>query len=278
MDNTSYVAIACSLIVLLGVLITLLQNQRIVENNRREERQQAKEERDFNAKHKAFLSATASVIRFFNYYLTIADIEIPRDGKTNERLTEMSIALNRLHFYCDIETIRTTMAVGKVLNQSYAKALKAKMPSMFIGEEIKAIDLQISAKENMNNMLQQEILGLLSTDSKTPLILSHRQQIISNLNSITEFYAKKNNLIMAKWQATEACRDVINQSLKEIYEAFRDSLLIVRKELAFSINEHEYATMITQSQESALVYMENFLNDVRTEIKTKLNEFSQKKP
>ena len=270
MNDTFYAAIAGALVAFLGVLLTLRVNQRNFETNLREEREKAKEEREFSAKHKALLSAAESVTRFLNYYMTLSDRELPKDGIIPDEVSEMAVTLNRLHFYCDMDTIKQSIAMGQILSRSYTHALKAKMPSMFIAEDIKIIDLQIAAMEKMNSQFQQEIIALLSADYSSPLIASHRQQLASNFKSIAELHAKKANLIKAKYHATEVCRDVIIKDLKEVYEALCNVLLMARRELAFPIDEREYTTILTQATETTLANTESLLGEIRTAIAQKL--------
>lgn len=263
--------IAGALGALLGVLLTLRANQRIFQTNLKEERNRSKEEREFSAKHNALLSAAESVARFLNYYMTLPDRDLPKDGTITTEISEMTVALNRLHFYCDIATIRQSITMGEILGKAVNRALKAKVPSMFIGEEIKAIDIQIGALETMNDGIQREIVALLADHPSNPLLVSHRQQLVTNFKSIAEFQSKKTGLLKAKYQATEACRDAIGQDLKTVYETLGAALLMARKELAFPIDEAEYTALLTQSTDSVLAEMEELLKEIRVEVNKKLN-------
>jgi len=156
----------------------------------------------------------------------------------------MAVSLNRLHFYCDMNTIKQSVAMSQILSKSYINVLKAKMPAMFIAEEIKVIDTQIAD------------LG--------------RQQLAANTKTISEFYQKRADLIKKKYYATEVCRDVIIKDLKDVYKALQDTLLMVRRELAFPIDEREYTAMLTQANESTSTDMKNFLSEIRAEITKKL--------
>lgn len=270
MNEIFIATIVGALVAFLGVLLTLRVTQRNFETNLREEREKARVERAFTAKHKALLSAAESVTQFLNYYITLADREIPKDGTIPIEVSEMAVSLNRLHFYCDIETIKQATSMSEILGTSYTRALKAKMPSMFIGEDIKALDIQIAALESMNDRLQQEIVALLGADPSSPLLANDRQQLATNFNIIAEFHSKKIGIIKARYQATETCRDVITQNLKGIYEAICAVLLMARRELAFPIDEAEYTAMLTRSTDSALSQMESLIKDIRTEIDKKL--------
>jgi hypothetical protein len=99
MNGTVLATITGALGAFLGVLLTLRANQRNFETNLREEREKAREEREFLAKHKALLSAAESVTRFLNYYMTLSDRELPKDGTIPDEVSEMAVTLNRLHFY-----------------------------------------------------------------------------------------------------------------------------------------------------------------------------------
>ncbi|MDP8211737.1 MAG: hypothetical protein P9X22_00415 [Candidatus Zapsychrus exili] len=270
MNNTFFATIAVQLVVFLGVLLTLRENQRRFETNLWEEREKARKEREFLAKHKALLSAAESVTRFINYYMTLPDRELPKDGTTPDDVAEMGVTLNNLHFYCDIETIQHSIDMSQILSTSFTKALKAKMPSMFIADDIKIIDLQIVGLETMNSQFQQEILALLSSDSSKPLLISNRQQLVTNFKKIAELHGRKVTLIKAKYHATEACRDVIRKDLKEIYGALGNVLLMARRELAFPIDESQYATMLNRATELALANMESLFDEIRAQIAQKL--------
>jgi hypothetical protein len=202
--------------------------------------------------------------------MTLADREIPKDGTIPIEVSEMAVSLNRLHFYCDIETIRQSTRMSEILSTSYTRALKAKMPSMFIGENIKAIDIRIAALESMNDRTQQEIVALLGADPSSPLLVNHRQQLAANFKSIAELHSKKASLAKTRYHAIEACRDIIAQDLKGVYEAIRAVLLMARRELAFPIDEAEYTALLTQSTDSALSQMESLIKDIRAEIDKKM--------
>ncbi len=269
-NETSIATIIGALVAFLGVIIALRVTQRNFETNLKEEREKAREEREFTAKHKALLSAIESVTQFLNYYMTLADREIPRDGTTPVEVSEMGVSLTRLHFYCGIDTIKQSTAMSEILNTSFSKALQAKIPSMFIGEDIKDIDIQISAIESRNDLLQKEINNLLGADPSSPLLVNHRQQLAANFKSIAELHSQKPGLFKAKYQAIEACRDVIMQDLKSVYEAIRNVLLMDRRELAFPIDETEYTAILTRTTDSVLSQTESLIKDIRTEMYKKL--------
>jgi hypothetical protein len=191
MMSNAYLALLSTilgaLIALAGVILTLRANQRNLQRTLKEEREKAREEREFNAKHKAILSAAESVTNSLNYYMTLPERELPKDGAAPSEVSEIAVALNRFHFYCNIVTIRQSVAMGEILSKSFFRALKAKMPSVFITEEIKGIDSRIAALETMNDRLQQEFVALLGADPSSPLLISHRQQLAKDFESMAEF-------------------------------------------------------------------------------------------
>lgn len=266
MDSTFFATIAGALVAFLGVLVTLRATQRNFEANLNEEREKAREERTFQAKHKALLSATDSVSSFLNYYLTLADRVMPSDGTAPVEVSEMTVSLNRLHFYCGADTIRESTRMSEILSTSFARALQAKMPSMFIAQDVKALDVRIASLESMNERYFQEIIALMGADSSNPLLIDHKRLLATNFTKIAELQSKKIELNKVGYQAVEACRDVITQDLKNVYEAVRSVLLLAREELDFPIDAAEYTAILTGSTEAALTEMDIVIKSIRAEI------------
>ena len=75
--------------VIIGGLITLF----VAHIQLRNQEKQRREEREFSAKHKALLSAAESVTRFLNYYMTLSDRELPKDGTIPDEVSEMQLPL-----------------------------------------------------------------------------------------------------------------------------------------------------------------------------------------
>jgi len=260
--NVTFLAtIIGALVAFMGVLVAL-----------RAERKKAKEERDFCVKHKVLESASESVIRFLDYYLTLPDRLLPQDGNIPDCVSEMSVALSRLHFYCGIETIKDAISMGKVLSNAYTNCLKTKMPAMFIAEEIKALDIEIAGFKEMDDNIQKQILALLPVDNTGAFVLSLRQNSADIYNKISGLYDKKSALIKKRYYATEVCRDEMRKHLKEVYGAVYKVLLMARKELSFPIDNKEYMYMINQTTEEALINMEKLYEEIRSEVDKKFGE------
>jgi len=137
-----------------------------------------------------------------------------------------------------------------------AEAMMAKIPSAFIMEELKIIDLEISGLERTNAILQEEIRALLFSDPKNSLILLHREQLAENFQSISDLQKRKAELFKNKYIETEKCRDVISRNLRIIYESSRDVLLLARKELNFPIEEENYSRIINERLNAMEVNLE----------------------
>lgn len=257
---------------LLGVLITLRWNQKLHEYNLKEERRKTKENREFSAKQGAFLAATEAVTRFIHYYLSLADRTLPSDGSAHEESIEMGVALNRLHFYCDIETIEKLIKLSQVLGVAFTDALKAKMSSAFINEELKAIDLQILGLEKVNAGIQEEIKMIFQSDPKNSLIVIHREQIVKNLQIIADLQNKKPELVKEKYIETEKCRDVISQHLKSIYDGLQDVLLLARRELSFPIDQERYKAIMVKHTDLVIKNLEELLAEIRKRVLAKMGE------
>lgn len=267
-----YAVIFGAIISLLSVLITLRWNQKLHEGNLREERRKTKEGREFSAKQDALLSASEAVTRFIAYYLSLADRILPSDGSTAEEVVEMSVALNRLHFYCSLETIEKSIQLNQVLTVAVTDTLKAKMASAFINEDLKVIDLQISAFEKMNAGIQEEIKAIFQSDHQNPLIISHREQLAKNYRMIADLHGKKTELIKQKYIETEKCRDVISRHLKSIYEALLDTLLLARQELSFPIDQERYKAIMVEHTDLISRNLEECLAEIRKQVLAKMQE------
>lgn len=253
-------------IALIGVLLTLIVNQRNLATNLRQEREKAREERTFQAKQNVLLSAVESVTRFLNYYVTLPDKQIPRDGAIPIEVSEMAVSLNRLHFYCGVDTIRQSMSMIQVLNTSFSNALKIKLSSEFIWEKIKNIDTNIAGHESVNTRLHQELVALLGSDPSNPFLIHLREQLADNFKTIAELHGVKTELVKAKYLATEACRDEILNDLKTAYDAILKVLLLARRELAFPIDVNEYTTILTEFTHSSLFHLGDVIEEIRTEV------------
>ena len=253
-----------------GVLLTLRWNQKIHEDNLREERRKTQEDREFLAKQGVLLAASEAVTRFISYYLSLADRILPSDGIVAEEVTEMAVAMNRLHFYCNIETIEKATHLGQILNKAFTESIIAKMPSAFINEDLKVIDIRILGLEKTYADLQEEIKLILQQDPHNPLIISHRVQLAQNSQTIADLHGKRVDLIKQKYIETEKCRDVIKQNLKTIYDALRDVLLFARQELSFSIDQERYKALITEQTELAIRNLEECLAEIRKQILSKM--------
>lgn len=253
-----------------GVLLTLRWNQKIHEDNLREERLKTQEDREFLAKQGVLLAASEAVTRFISYYLSLADRILPSDGIVAEEVTEMAVAMNRLHFYCNIETIEKATHLGQVLNEAFAESIMAKMPSGFINEDIKALDVLISGLEKTNATLQEEVKAILQCEPTNPLIVSHRNILAQNFQTIAGLHGKRVELIKQKYIETEKCRDVIKKNLKTIYDALRDVLLFARQELSFAIDQERYKALITERTESTIRNLEKCLTEIRKQVLSKM--------
>lgn len=97
-------------------------------------------------------------------------------------------------------------------------------------------------------------------------MITHRQQLAQNYETIANLQSKKVVLIKQKYIETEKCRDVIAENLKAIYEPLKEILLLARKELSFPINEDQYRQIINTQTESDTKNIQNFLSEIREQV------------
>lgn len=168
--ETFFATLIGAVIAFCGVLLTLRHNQKIHVSNLAHEREKAKKDRDFRSKQDALISASEAVTRFLTYFISIPDRPLESDGSVAPEVANLGVALNKLHFYCDLETIESSTKLGQILNEIVSHAMQAKMPSAFIAEDIKGIDLQISNIERQIAIQHEEIRALLFSDPQSPVI------------------------------------------------------------------------------------------------------------
>jgi hypothetical protein len=252
------------LISLAGVLLTLRWNQKLHEENLREERRKTKEEREFSSKQAAFMLASEALVRCLHYYISLPNRSLPVETVPAE-ITELSIAINRLHFYCELETIEKLTILEQMLNKAYGEAILAKMTSGFIDGDLKAIDLRISAIKKMNTKIQDEIIAMLKSGPENPLLASRYEQQAKNCHEMADMEGKRVKLIQRKYEETEKCRDVVIANMRTVNKSFRDMLLLVRRELSFTIDQEGYKIIIDKYMESMERTSEQLFAEIRNQ-------------
>ena len=270
MSDQFYATIAGSLVTLLGVLATLRWAQISHERNLSHERQKLKDEREFTARHLAYAEAAEACVRFLQYYLGMADRALPMEGLIPEQVAKLSIALNKLHFYAGLSSIETAVELGRILNTSYTTALKAKLPVAFIDEDFKICRGQIENLEQCNARLHSEILALMTSDPRSGVIVSHRDQLAVNYRTIAEWHGEQSERLTKRYAATEACRDQIMKSIPAISTAQRDLLVLARKELGFDLDASRYATFMDRETGLMISQLDSFMGEVRAMVAEKL--------
>ncbi len=260
-----------SIIPFLGVLIGAGASFAGVLISLRAERKKAKEEREFIAKHEAFIAALVAVSKFVDYYMTLPDRQLPSNGKTDPGLSEMGIALNRLHFYSGFQTIQDCTKLSETLTLSLIKAIEAKRPSIIIDADIKTLDLQLEFFEKVNSKIEQEILVLIGRDPNSEMILFHREQLVKNYEEISHVHGQRAALIKDRYRAVENCRDVVAKDFQQVHSALSQLLIMARKELSFPIDESRYAKLMEESAAAAKTELKKFLKRNRDEVEKRMN-------
>lgn len=265
-----FAALFGAIVSLLAVFLTLRHNQRVHEDNLKEERTKRREEREFRAKQESIILASEAVTRFLIYFVSIPDKQLPQDGSVAPEVVELGVALNKLHFFCSLNTIEKATHLSQVLDKAFLDVIKAKMPSAFAFEDIKGIDLEILGIEKSNAVLQEEIRALLFSDPQSPIIADRHNQLAQNFQQISELHGRRVSLFKEKYHETEKCRDVVAKYLKTIYEASRDVLLLAREELDFPIDATRYKEIMDDRIEFVGKNLEEFFAHIRSEVEKKM--------
>jgi hypothetical protein len=255
-----------ALLALLGVLLTLRWNQQTHESNLAEERRKQREEREFVAKQDALMRASDAVVRFITYFVSVPDREIEQGGKVSANVTELGIALNRLHFYCKLETIERSVELGRILNLAFSAAMKARVAGGFIAGDISGLEILISSLERRNELAHQEVVALLQRDPTNPLIRTHREHLATNYAQLSELHAKRSELLKKKYSANEACRDVVTDQLPRVFEAVRDVLVFAREELGFALEKERYVKLMTDHTNKVVLSLTELMSDIRRQV------------
>jgi hypothetical protein len=266
-------AIIGGLITLAGVLLTLRWNERSNQSRLMEERRKTKEEREFASKQAAFMAASEAAIRYIHYFLSLADRPLPTDGAVVEEVTDLAVALSRLHFYCGIETVEKAIQLGRVLDNALAEALTAKMAPSFSTEDLKCIEVQLSGFENTNAHIQEEIVAMLQSDPQNPLLVSHRERSAEVYEEMAALCERKCEIIRQQFVETEKCRDAIQRNTRAIYEASRDVLLLARRELSFPIDEARYKDVMDQYLGEGAKQSADMFTELRRQCLQKMDGF-----
>jgi hypothetical protein len=255
---------------LAGVLLTLRHNQRIHEERLAEDRRVARDEREFLAKQDALMSASEAVTRFLTYFISIPDRPLPADGAVAPEIVELGVSLNKLHFYCTLPTIDAATELGQTLNETVGEAMKAKMPSAFLREDLKALEIEINSFERMIATAQEEIRALLFSDPQSPTVTRHREQLSEIFEKLAGCHGRKGTIAKQQWIETEKCREVMSEQLPRVYRAAGDILLLARSELKFPIEETKYRILLDARIEALDATRRELMQQVRQTVAEKL--------
>lgn len=234
------------------------------------DRQKRREEDEFRLKQEVFFDASEAVHRFLMYFMSIPDRPFPKDGKTDTEAVEVSIALNKLHFFCSLETITCVTKFSALMGKAVAEAVAAKMPSGFIAEDIKILDMQIAGYEATDARLQQEIELLLQSAPTNLLIARYKQKMADNFSLMAGCHGRKSELAKEQYVEIEKCRDVVFKYLLPLSEISRELLLLARDELKFDIDRDAYHSLMEQTAHEGNQRLETFIDSIRAQVNERM--------
>src|ERR1700678_229977 len=163
-------------VALVGVFIAAEYGRLQFERRLQEDRDSRTEKRQFEAKQEAFISASEAILRALSYVTTSPDRSLPTDGLPVPEIQQVSIALNRLHFYGSMETVEMLTKLASTFLLGYIKILQAKLPSMFILSDVKNAEAEVAGYKQNIDRLDAQILAILSTDPNKPQLSRLRTQ------------------------------------------------------------------------------------------------------
>jgi hypothetical protein len=270
-------ALIGAIIPLAGVLWTIQYGYLQFREGLREDRKKTVDDRAYTAKQAAFMAATDAAAKFVNYLTTLPDSE-PVPGKNAPEAEELTIALSKLHYYCGLETIKKCIEVGEAFSVSAAEVSKAKLESMFLAVDMKGVDVRLGGLQTMIDRLNAQIQAALQANPQDPQIAFWRGQLANFYGQSGELYRMKGELDLAKYRATEKCRDVMLAQLKGLYGLQVDLLILARRELEFKIPENEYLQLMRAQAQTTFAKMDELIGEIRAQVNKKLAGQTQAKP
>ena len=262
-------ALIGAIIPLAGVLWTIQYGYLQFREGLREDRRKTAEERAYTAKQAAFMTATDATARFINYLSTLPDCEL-NPGKVAPEIEELTIALSKLHYYCGMETIKKCIELGEAFSLSAGEVAKAKLESLFLTVDIKTMDGRIGNLQTMIDRVNAQILAATQANPQDPKIALWRHQSAELYGQSSELYRQKGELDLAKYRATEKCRDVMIGKLKGLYGLQVDLLILARRELEFKIPENEYQQLMEAQSQKIFAKSDELIGEIRAQVNKKL--------
>jgi hypothetical protein len=279
-DNIISEALASALIgaiiPLAGVLWTIEYGYRQFREGLREDRRKIVDDRAYNAKQAAFMAATDAAAKFVDYLITLPDSE-PVASKVAPEAEELNIALNKLHYYCGLDTIKKCIEVAEAFSVGAGEISKAKLESLFLAIDMKGIDVRLGGLQTMIDRLNAQIQTAFQANPQDQQIAFWRGQLANFYGQSGELYRQKGELDVAKYRATEKCRDVMLAQLKGMCGLSVDLLILARRELEFKIPENEYQQLMRAQAQTSFAKMDELMGEVRAQVNKKLAAQTQAK-
>lgn len=127
----------------------------------KEDRRKEQDERKFIAKKAAFVGAMDALITATQYYGAIANKNLPTDGASIPELAALGPALIQLHFYCEENTIKTAIKVGKVFRDASLKILEIKSDSIRCRVQVQRFNSHLSVIQDAAKRNDESLRNLL---------------------------------------------------------------------------------------------------------------------
>jgi hypothetical protein len=263
-------ALIGAIIPLAGVLWTIQYGYLQFREGLLADREKTVEERAYAAKQAAFMAATDATARFINYLFTLPESEII-PGKVAPEIEEMTIALSKLHYYCGMETIKKCIEVAEAFSLSAAEVAKAKLESLFLAGDMKGIEVRLGGLQTMIDRLNAQILAAGQVNPHDPQIAFWRNQAAGFYGQAGELYRQKAELDLAKYRATEKCRDVMIGQMRRLYDLQVELLILARRELEFKIPESEYRQLMQANSQKMFTKTDELIGEIRAQVNKKLS-------
>jgi hypothetical protein len=254
---------------LLGVLITAEWGRAQFEKRLAEDRAAVSETRKFNGKQEALMQASEAILRWIMYASTLSDRDLPAGGQNTPEAENVALALNKLHFYCDLATIEVAIKLSGAFNEAFLRMMQAKMPSMFLQVELNTLNSQIDGYQKLIVRLDEQVIALLGHDPNHPTLGFVRGQIGDTHRMMGEQYGRASGLFRKKYEAVEACRDAVLSEMRTLQPLAVELMVAARRELQFPIDASSYERLMTEQSLRAMEVTVDTIRKIREEMERK---------
>jgi hypothetical protein len=273
-SETVFAAMLGSLPALLGVCWTLSYMQNQFRESVAAEDRQKREERRFAAKQHAFIAALEAAVPYIHFIVSLPDRDVV-PGKKNPAAEAFGIAMNKLHFYCELETIEEAADFAETGGKIALRLMETRRPVSFIDNDIRDLENAMSYCQNRIQQLNAEANTRIARDPNDPEVIVIRRDATGLTQRILEATERRAALYQSRYEAIARCHEVLVEELPRLIEIQTSLMIAARRELEFKIPVAEYRRLMEGQAERMGAALRSAMERTREEINKRLAQHSQ---